>query len=535
MKLLRNYLFQTLLVVAAVLSMHSCSCGGAKSMEGKLDKVSDKAQVIVALNIEKLFDQLDITVSDKGTIELPSYITKCVNLMGGDKKAVRQLTEFKGIDFTQAVFVGYDLDDQGHYDDDKEKWVNGDSFMMMIFNVSDEDDFVKSVKDADSQAWSGESEGYTVLTTSDGRGPKFLIKDGLAYLVDDDTSVKDLERRLEAAKDVPLASWKKDYLSGDDAELAVLLTGDIFDQMPREFQSSLASSVDIDIMTASMGFKGDLDGPTASLTGALFDKDGNPAKLDFTEKIDTSLLKYVHENDLAVGACGLNSLSRLKTLINRMGVNGMPTELENSMNKILNFKDLTMMFAAGPLNDKSFMDWNNPAEEMRFTMAVSGKPNDMSDLYNFVCEIMDINSNDSTAYYGAPELGKPVSTYPDKYSVRVMTGGRYNWEIDDYEYTYMNFYAQKQGNTIVFSNAPIADKGSNNFTAAEFADKTSMFKFVMPKNLPNLGGIKLPNGFVFSCWGGDTAEGTAQLSITGTEEKIVPALVEMAMSFGGGR
>ncbi|MDE6396883.1 MAG: hypothetical protein K2K84_06405, partial [Muribaculaceae bacterium] len=424
MKLLRNYLFQTLLVVAAVLSLHSCSCSGPKTMEGKLDKVSDKAQLIVTVNIEKLFEQLDITVSDKGTIELPSYITKCVNMIGADKKSLRKLTEFKGIDYTQAVIAGYDLDDDEYYDDEKEKWVSGDQFVMMIFNVSDEDDFVKSVKDADSNAWCGDSEGYTVVTTSDGHGPKFLIKDGLAYLVKDDISVSDLERRLEAAKDVPLASWKKDYLSADDSEVAVLLSGDIFDQLPKDAQRTLSMGMDVDLMTASLGYKGDLNGPTASVTCAFLDKDGNPVKLDFTKNIDTSLLKYVNENDLAVGAAGLSSLSRFKTILNQMGIYGMPSEVRRSLDKVLDFKDVTALFATGPLTDKSFMEWNNPAEELRYTLAISVNPSDMSDLYGFVCDLMSLGSNDSVAVYDNPEVGKPMANYPDKHTVRVQTGAR---------------------------------------------------------------------------------------------------------------
>ena len=61
-----------------------------------------------------------------------------------------------------------------------------------------------------------------------------------------------------------------------------------------------------------------------------------------------------------------------------------------------------------------------------------------------------------------------------------------------------------------------------------------MFKIILPKDLPNLGGIKLPNGFVLTGWGGDTAAGTIELSITGTQEKIIPAIVDMAMTFGSG-
>ncbi|MDE6396575.1 MAG: hypothetical protein K2K84_04830, partial [Muribaculaceae bacterium] len=152
-----------------------------------------------------------------------------------------------------------------------------------------------------------------------------------------------------------------------------------------------------------------------------------------------------------------------------------------------------------------------------------------------VCALLSLGSNASAAVHDNPEVGKPMANYPDKHTVRVQTGARYNWELDDYEYSYMNVYAQKNGNTVVVSNAPITDKGSNNFTAAEFGDKTSMVKIIMPKNLPNLGGIKLPNGFVLSAWGGDVAQGTLQFSITGTEEKLVPSLVDMALSFGAGR
>ena len=521
MNLIKNYLLRTLLVVAAVLSLHSCSCSGPKSMEGKLDKVSDKAQLIVTVNVEKLFEQLDITVSDKGTIELPTYFTQFFNAVGGNRKELRQITEFSGIDYTQAVIAGYDLDD------------SHDPFVMMIFNITDKDDFIKSVKEADDNAQTRDSDGYTVISTSDGYGPKLLIKDNLAYMVSDKVSAKDLSQRLEAAKDLPLAEWKKKYLSDDNSEVAVLLTGDILDNIPAPLLSSFTAGIDIDPMTASFGFKGTLSGPTASINGAYLDKDGNPAKLKFTKNIDTALLKYINPKDLAVSATGISSLEHLKTLIARMGIQGMPDEMQASLDKILSFKDLSLVFAAGPLTDKSFIEWNDPAAEIRLTVALSGSEADMKDLYNFVCEFMDLSTNEFTNGQ-TPRLGSPAKNYPDQYTVRVKTNERYNWETDEYEYNYMDIYAQRNGNSIVFSNAPVTDKGNTNFTAAEFGDKTAMFKIILPKDLPNLGGIKLPNGFVLTGWGGDTAAGNIELSITGTQEKIIPAIVDMAMTFGSG-
>lgn len=534
-KLMRSYLFQFLLVVAAVITMHSCSCHGDDTLEGKLDKVSDKAQVVSILNLEQLMDQTEITTNDKGEIEFPSYLTKLMSafMSSGQLRQINKVKEFRGLDFTQVVFAGYDLDDSGEYDYEKDKFIKGSAFQMLIFNVKDEDDFIKSVKELDKTAWSGDNDGYTVVTTANSKGPKFLIKGSLAYMVDEDVTPKELEDKIDKAKETPLSEGKKEYLNREGNVIAAIVSGPIFDMLPKATRTPLTMAIDIDLSTAMLGISAKLDGPTVSANFALLDKEGKPAPLKVASPINPEILSFVNENDLLVGAIGISSLDYINRIPDSNGYAGQEIQgIKEMLKPFADFKEITVMFAAGLKTDKPVTDLGN-FNDFRLTLALNSKSGDMNNLYGYVCDYMNAIEQESEGIETPePVIGRPSRNYGDEYSVSFKVATSYDYYTDTYTYETFNLYTKKSGNTVVISNAPISKKGSKNFTTEDVKDKTSFLKVILPKDLPNLKGMKIPTGAIFTAYAGQTSESEFTLSLTGTDKKFIPAIAEMILNAG---
>ena len=105
MKILNNYIFQTLLFVAAVLSMQSCGCNNDKfdTVDKKVTEImSDDVAVAYSGDVDRLFTALDVTVKDD-VPQMPQYMTDLLNVFASksDRQSFEDLLqELKGVKYS---------------------------------------------------------------------------------------------------------------------------------------------------------------------------------------------------------------------------------------------------------------------------------------------------------------------------------------------------------------------------------------------------------------------------------------------------
>lgn len=517
MKLLRNFFVQALVFVATVLCMHSCSCDGDRSLEAKLKFISDDADFVVVVNLEKLMTEADITVEDDQLV-LPDYLTKASSAIDKNmKKALNKVSDFKGLDFTQVVVAGWDIFDEGDYDPRTDKWVRGKARVMAIFNITDEDDFFKSVEAENSKA-TLEKDGDYKYVDMGGSYPRIYIKDKMAIMVEGKDDAEFIDERIEKAESKPLQEWKVKYLGNEENIATALIAGKAIDEvMGSEQSKTINRMLDAELSTVWVGIDASLKGPTLNASASVMDKEGKVLENKYAGVINTDLLKYVHPNDLLVVASGVKSMEGLSQVPDYM----ISSQLRPMVRALTGLTNVSTMMSFGPRTNQSISNFGPTS--VRVTMALSANGSEVRDVYNYLCAWMEyVQVSMSSSYYMDEPVYGHQNDYPTTYSLTVPVGYSESMTIN----------AELDGNTVIVSNETISRGGSVNYEASEFSGKALMVKGVLPKNLSQLKEFELPYGVVATLSMENTMKIDACVAMTGTDDKFLTALCNMISNFG---
>jgi len=563
-KLHRNYFLQALLFVLAVVGMNSCSCNSKETIEDKLTYlVSDDADVIMTGDISRALSALEISVKDDKLV-LPDYLLDFVSTAGG-RRSARELDEstdlIKGIDYTNAIVA---LRFEGEVPD-----------MLISFNVTDEDEFYKSLTDINEDFDIEESGDYKVITNNEKAA--FLIKDNLATFViehgnpaDVDDAVELLDKWIAKAEESPLADWKKSYLTQPAIFSAWYGFGMLNEANPyamQKLQEQLdAAGVDFKFDELSCGIRLDLAGSSAKANITMFDSNGEVMKNPCAGTFDTSLLDYAISTDyvaasVAINEKGINSFVKaFRTIISKEIESrrnsayydswdeqyiSQLTEMSNVVVSLAESFDGNAMVALGtaPGVTLSGSNFTEPST-YHFVAAVKCKPGKTRQIYDLLCQGLDAAcASSANNYYDAPiaadsvavapaaeavEVAAPAANFGDSYSNRMRVQNGYNSNYDPI-YTYINLYAKIEGNTIVFSNAPISRNGGSNFDRNVFGSNATAVQINLDKDSPLLSAFDLPCGVDATITATDTFD--MDITFSGTSQNFVPALVKIINGF----
>lgn len=511
--------FSPLMIVAVAMCGIFASCSDkAETIEDKLKTyVSDDTNLIVTLDLKRALDAVEIEANEKeGTLELPGYLNDFIKdaFSKDDKKALDDMLEFKGFDWTNTVFgIKFDTKDG----------IEPKS-ALIIFSVKDDDEFAEALEDIDGAKLSKDedkTEGFTVVSNKhfavmiDGHlGFIAIDKKGPCKATKAATVINEWK---DAADEKALADWKVEKLKTEkiaNVFLSLDIYKTLFEQMGNQEKQAMKAFGVESLYDAYAMFSFDLNAETVSFDCQLFGKDGK----DFENKnfagskIDTSLLAYANSQDLIAGAMGIGDVSKVvKGLTEAGAINKSEADQASAVLKLLN--NSTLFVAAGPVEGinsftrPSLGNWHFVAALKTQSAANS------QELVNMAASLL------------GGELNKDES---GNMSISVPTD--YTYDYDPYTYDYVRkpiafktLFIKQDGNTIVVSNSAISKKGGCPVSEKIFDGKYMALGLVAPKTNPLLSSINMPFGFNAQL-SGTTSAASFSASLTGVSGKFIPTL-----------
>lgn len=508
---INKYLSHTLMLASAVVAMCLSSCGssGYETIEDKVKGLcDDNTTMIMTIDMKRGFEALDITTNSDGQIELPSQVSSLLNnaLSPSEKQGMQQFLDFKGIDWTNTVMAfHFEGLDKG----------NPSMEGMLIFSVTNEDDLSKSVVElSEGQFTTGSVSGYKTLEAN---GSAILLKDKTGFLVftakgvpAPDQAADIIEKWKTNAKETPMADWKVKYLTENKVG-TFLMSLEPFINMARMASgrsgAAVFNNIPASVQTGYYGMTGDVQGSTISMSAVCLDKDGKKVEVQGLGKCDPDLIKYANSSDWLVAMAGLGDLTQLKDiLLSQAGNDPEVVEICNQWLPKLN--NASLMFAIGPRNFEAFSG-ENPSDWHAVLAVRFSSPAIASEFFQLV----------------AGQNGAQGQT---EFTTTVPAGGYYN---DNYDYVpvYMKLNGKLDGSVIVISNSDITTAGGCTISADNFAGKALSVVLNIEKNDPLLKQFSLPIGINAKITS-EGAEANGELTLTGTDKKLVPALMDVLMS-----
>jgi len=505
-------------VMAFAVGLTSCS-ESADSIEDKLkDYVSDDATVVATLDLKRALDAADVTVTDEGTLELPKYLSTLANDMGKDeRKALNQLLEFKGFDWSNTVYAMKIDVNEKQAEDPK---VEG----LIVFSVKDDDEFAASIEETDLKLDIEDEEGYKVVSNKD---VAVLIKDHVGFLAFNQKGLCKVSKSAEIietwkseADDKPLADWKIDYLKKEKISTTLLNCKDFYKLVKTQMSSyelSMLENLNLDKYVDSfVGMQFDIDKTNVSLAVNVFDKEGKDIKVDHLKNFDTDLLRYANSYDIAAAGLGIGDLNAaVNSIIKNVNPNAEETGYIRQFANL--FCNSSVFFACGPVdglnsfNRPTFGNWHLVGA-IKFENADKA-----SQAVSLIGNAMGL-ANDSS---GNLTVNVPVDYEYDYYS-------------GEYRTITAPLYIKRDGQVVVLSNSATIGQGSSNIDKSVFKNKNFAFVAAMDKNNPLFTQFNIPFG-VKALLASTASSAEATLSLTGTSGKFVEVLVKFFTEGNFGR
>lgn len=547
MKILKNYCFQAVVCLMTVLMMHSCSCS-EKSVSDRLDLVaSDKVDFVATGNIKRALDELEIKV-ENGKLELPQYLWSAIDMVGrsASEKVEEGLEEFKGLQYSSVVVVG--------------RVMQNDVDAVVSFGVDDVDALYDFLNEINPMIDLDKSGDYTTIGTRDGQmliqgqNAFAVIKDG--RLLGGHRAVRELEKWFADAKEKPLASWKRDYLTKTSVYSywvgSSLFRKTMGEYRWEELEKMTKNIPGISLKNLSLGMWANLDGNKAVSNVTIFNGD-KVMKTPVGVKFDNDLVKYATEDDWFAVGVGANSMAvnMLRVRMNESidhSIRYYENELNNyaelgyyddgdeifsedsyyyyaspayyrkrlernramrtCINEIFDSFDGSIFLAVGPATDDFSQFVNNPPSNMHFVLAGNTKPDKAKKTLEALVEILKEEFGDDATFENIPN-GVCVYYEPEK------------WKR----------YVQVDGNNIVLSSEPVNPKGKNRFDKSVFSDTWVAAQLLIERDTELANNIQIPFGV--------NANGKAQemsfdfeAELSGTRDKFFPAVFKFFLEAG---
>lgn len=552
MKLLRNYLFQALMFVVAVLAMQSCSCNKS-SVEDKLNKIaSDKAALIVVGDVEHVLNALEVEVKD-GKLVLPEYLSDLFAAAGESRNFEDMnddLDEFDGgIDFTNAVLVMNNISTRPSF--------------VLNFDVNDDEQLYKFMSDMDEDVSKDDFDGYTVIGDEHA---SILIKDNSAYFVmkngrvlAEDKAIEELEDWFDKAAEKPLADWKKQYLTAENTDAAAILNcaklADLLNYMSRSEREQLQlfeKQAGCKIRDMNIAAKFSLNGPSVNINLSIMNSDGQVLDNPLGKEVNTDLLAYTRPNDFAVATFSISDkgLDAISTVVNSLFDKDMNRYKEWSneyYNKYMNYYGDSYYYGQAVYYSNKY-DQASTEKEMfnSFKNAVDGDFMIAAGLGSD-CHSLEqlVRSNSEAGVHvvaaASCKNGNQRVIYDAMYNLchstdSVMSGSapadNFSVKID----RDLTIYCALDGTNIVMSNEPITKGSSNNFNTADFAGKSLALQLSIPANHELISEYNLPCGLLVNA-SAEKMSYDLNVTLTDTKQNIVPAackiMAALIRGYGG--
>lgn len=542
MKLLHNYLFKTLLFVAAVLSMQSCSCNEEKNdncatTEQKVTNIlSDDVMFAFSGDIDRLFTALDVTV-ENGVPQLPQYMNDLNNVFlskSNRQQLDEMLNSLKGLQYSNFI-AGVKL--------------NADNAeMLAIFSLDNEVDFANNL--TDNGYTKSSDNGYDIFSCDD---VQFLLQGKTAYLTfgESEKAVEIVGSWTKAAEQNPLQSWKKDLLVEKHVctllcNLNALKNSLTPQQMQAIFTDSTLSKLPFEIWDKTVSIVADLDGTTVSLTSDMFEADGKPMQPGWNGNFDTTLMQYAAESDMIAIGGSLNN-DGAKIILDQIDVNieyiesqladygkYYPRSAKEQMDfalQLLKYQRQAVAVVEQYGSDKGYFGscglagqcdlFNfNPLDPANYhvVFAIGLKPEKSAQAFAEICGVLDkVKYGQSTRTGNAYSCKIAIPVGYDSY------GNPTNIMID--------INMALDGNTLAISNAPIVKNDKNNFDAQLFAGSLGALQIVVPQNHPLLSLAGVDAGIDIRLFFWNNAKSGLTVTTAGAGDKFIPGLCDLLLGF----
>lgn len=524
--------FISAVMLVAVLACVT-SCSSDHGLEKKLDAVaSNDSKLVVAFNIEQMFGQLEITDRD-GHLELPEYFRTAINNFCAPRTR-RQLNDI----FDKAEGIGYD---------NCLLVVDGESVTniagMLVFTVTDESDFAKSMKAINPGVTTNPLKGYTDVKLN---GADVLVKDNLGFLVfntsgpvSGSTAADCIENFRKQAADHPLESWKKDALTSDASASTVMnnrwytdLSGQLSPLGVQPANNSAWQQKYYDGYTVAH-LK--LDGQTVKTVTQCVDAGGATLSNPYAGNFDTGLMDYAGSADFVAFSLGMNG-EGYKTMGEALDAsfnNFVRTAgLDSSIPDFAQWKGLITKIANAPaeyLSDKgAFVSFGFKADATlagakyyspdfyHVVIAASLQPEKVQAAFNDLCSQMEQLARSSG--HGSFDRQGTNCTVSLPYDED------YDYLADKTVYNNVVIHMTIEGNTLVVSNAPISkNNGKTNFDKNIFESALFGAQIVANSETPIIKELGFKEGVDFSISARKETTDIV-LTVTNTKQNFVPAL-----------
>lgn len=506
---LKKHLGYCLMMVMACVGVTMSSCSSSnETVEDKLENyISDNTDFVYKIDLARTLEALDATSNDDGQLTLSKDVSSVLRsaLSKNERKAFDRFLDFKGFDWNNVI-VGL-----------KFKEIERDEVkmeMLLVFSVTDDDDFGESIVNASNGRMIVEDKnGYTTIGDTSGTimvdgktGYIAVTEDGICMPTQ---AAEIIENWHKEAKDNPLAEWKTKFLAEAKIGTGLMSMKPIVKaaSLDRDGRQGLAM-IPSEVNNGYIAMTFDVNGPSVSASLAVFNGEGGKVKIPGFRECNPSLTKYASNSDQLIACAGMGDLSQFRNQI----IQAAPYDsaVIDFCNYILPLCDnSSVMFSAGAKDINAFTS-SSPAD---FHMVFAASFKDASAART----IYDLIANN---------LGQSGG---NEFTVQVPAGSRFNNYTYEYESIYMTVYGRIEGTDVILSNAPIQQNGK--VRTSDFAGKNFAIVLNVPKNDPVLSGLNLPVGAkaTLSVTGSET---DAQISLTGTNKKLINALLEIAMGMG---
>ena len=538
MKLLRNYCFQALLFVISVVMMQSCSCNKNSSLSDKLNAVvSDKTQLVLTGDIERLFEQMEIKVVN-GKVELPDYLATAINGNLGEAykhNFYRVIENLKGVDYNNALLAFNNIG------------VNMEA--LFVFGVEDESDFVDTFEKLSKSYAKGSAGDYA---TVGGDFFQIFVKDHLGFMVytiggfqKGEKGAETIDAWMKEASETPLTTWKKDYLTQEAVGTMLFATeaANVLPGMAERMKAQLAP-VGLDSLASGyLGMSCKLDKQDINLSIVSMDKDGKQIETSMMGKFNEALIGYASNIDIFAASLDMNqkgydSLSKgISAQLNQIGMlltNSQAQYVKDLYTRVANLPSEYLseggMFLAASLAEDvdpvKLLSDPSSLSNYHIVFAADLKPAKAQEAFKLITESLSNLSNipleDTSAKSEIP--GMKQNTLTSRY---ISDYDFYN-ETDKYETLTMNIGLD--GNVLVISNAPIRKSDVKQFDKEVFKSSMVAMQLVLNESVPSVKKqLNLPFGVnAYSKSTGATTE--LNIKVTDTQKNIIPALLGLRYS-----
>lgn len=526
---LRYQLGQVMTFVITLLVLTACSSKKENGVDVKLAAVaSDESALVMVGNVKKLFEQLDVEVTDN-KIKLPEYLQSAINsMLDSEERSVVNnfVDEIEGLDYDDVVLAVN---------------MNGkNAEAVLVFGVDDETDFEKSVMSSDKEVKKENIEDFVVLECE---GLPILLKDNLAYVVFNDKNVDSkeaadiLKERKGAAEATPLNDWKKAYLVRDevcnvllDMETMSDICKDIVNQdLMEKFRAGAMGKG----MEGYLGVALNLNGPTLRISSCNFDKEGKEIKNPYVGKFNTEMMDYAYATDFV--AIGVSANQEGYELLGESIRAQFATLMEDSFYKyyfnIGQYERIVNTVSALPAEyvsdggvfvsggfaegiKLSNLEYDSPLS-YHLVAVVDLQPEKARNAYEAVCKEFEAISGSK----GKTERENGVEIY----SIKLKYAEDYDMYEDAWRTSSLDVYIALDGTKLIVTNAPVRRSNQINFNKEIFDGCCAAMQTVINDKTPVISEFGFKEGlnaYVVS----KATENVFEATLTETDNKFVPAV-----------